>query len=102
MLDLTDEVNEVLDSEAGRDAILDLASPPASKSIRIIFKRNFSKTIVDGVEWETYEVYVLGKPEDFADAKQNDMITVDNENFNIEHIELPNYNGFVKVRLTKK
>jgi len=99
-LDLSNEVDEITGSEVGDDAVITTASPSETKAIRVIFHKEYS--VEDNFESmeEAYQLWVECKASDVTNAAQNDTITINEVEYNIESVELSQSNWTV-LRLTE-
>lgn len=98
-LDLSAEANEIVESEIGVDAILETATPDESKSIRVVFHKEYSTEENIDYQEEAYQYWVECKAVDVTNAVQNDTIIISNVEYNIESIELAQA-GWTVLRLT--
>lgn len=98
-LDFTSEVNEIINSEIGDDAILIITSTGEVKTIRVVFHKEYSvEDNFDSVE-EAYQLWCECKTSDVTDAAQNDTITINSVDYNVESVELSE-GGWTILRLT--
>lgn len=87
-LRITDnEIKEILNSEVSAEAKLVTASPTTTKYIRVIFHSQYSAEDILETNREAYLYWVDCYCDDVADAKQDDKITIDGVEYNIESIE---------------
>ena len=86
-LDLSSEVDEIINSEIGSDAILVTASPSETKTIRVIFHTQFSLGDEMDTQYPVYEHWADCKTSDVTNAAQNDKLTVAGTEYNIEYPE---------------
>lgn len=98
-LEFTNEVDEIIKSEIGSTAVLVIASTGEIKTIRVVFHKEYS--VEDNLEtqWEAYQIYVECKRADVEDAAQNDTITINSIDYNIESIE-QSEGGWTILRLS--
>ena len=99
-LDLTDEINEILDSEIGSDATLTTASPSGVSSVRVIFTKSYLPVdVADKVNWSGYDIIARGLAENFVNAKQDDTLLVGSVTYRIEDTYETN-DGWIYLSLT--
>lgn len=99
-ISFTNEVNEINNGQFGIDATISIASTGANKVIRGIFHEQFSlEEDFDSVQ-EAYEASFECATADITGAAQNDTLTVDSVNYNIEQIERQQ-SDFTILRLSK-
>ena len=98
-LDFTNEVDEIINSEIGDDAILVITSTGEVKTIRVVFHKEFS--LEDNLESpeEAYQLWAECKTSDVEDAEQNDTITIRTVDYNVETVE-PSDSNWTILRLT--
>lgn len=87
-LSFTSEVDEIINSEIGNDAILITATPAETKSIRVVFHTQFSVGGDYDVETPIYEHWADCKTSDVSNAVKNDSLTVGGVAYNIEYPEV--------------
>lgn len=80
-------ISEVLNSEFSVEARLVTASPASTKYIRVIFHSQFSAEDILETSREAYLYWVDCYYDDIVDVKQNDKITIDGVEYNIESVE---------------
>lgn len=98
-LDFSNDVSEIINSEIGNDAILTTASPSAVTNIRVVFHKEYSvEENFDSAE-EAYQLWCECKATDVTGAAQNDTITINSTDYNIESVELSE-TGWTILRLT--
>jgi hypothetical protein len=83
---ITPEIDEVLNSEAGTDAVLNTAAAGES-NIRVIFRRPYANASVMNVSWDSATPTAECKSSDISLAQQNDTVTVNGVTYKIDHIE---------------
>ena len=99
-LDLSNEVDEITGSEIGDDAVLVITSTGEVKTIRVVFHKEYSVEDNMETQWEAYQIYVECKGTDVEDAKQNDTITINSVDYNVESIE-QSQGGWTVLRLSE-
>jgi len=98
-LDFTNEVDEITNSEIGDDAVLVITSTGEVKTIRVVFHKEYSVEDNMETQWEAYELYAECKASDVEDAAQNDTITINQVDYNVESVEL-SQGGWTVLRLS--
>lgn len=98
-LDFTNEVDEITNSEIGDDAVLVITSTGEVKTIRVVFHKEYS--LEDNFESpeEAFQIWAECKSSDVEDAEQNDTITINTIDYNIETVE-PSEGNWTILRLT--
>lgn len=81
------EIKEILNSEISTEAKLVTTSPVQTKYIRIIFHSQYSAEDVMDMNREAYLYWADCFYDDVKDARQDDKITIDGIEYNIESIE---------------
>ena len=99
-LDFTNEVDEITNSEIGDDAVLVITSTGEVKTIRVVFHKEYSVEDNMETQWEAYQIYVECKASDVEDAAQNDTITINSVDYNVESIE-QSQGGWTVLRLSE-
>lgn len=97
---LSDSVREVLNSEFSTKAKLVTALPSRTKYIRVIFHSQYSAEDVYDMSRESYLYWARCHSDDVVNVKQNDKITINGTEYNIESIELQQ-DKWTILRLTK-
>ena len=98
-LDLSAEALEIINSEIGINAILETATPSEVTNIRVIFHKEYSvEDNFESVE-EAFQLWVECKASDVTNALQDDTITINGIEYNIESVE-PSQGGWTILRLT--
>lgn len=99
-LNLINEIDEILSSEIGDDAILTTSSPEEVKQIRVVFHKEFSVETDMETQWEAYQVFAECKSADVIFAQQDDTITINSKTYKIKYIELTE-SGWTILRLSE-
>lgn len=99
-ISFANEVQEINNGQFGTDAVISIASTSANKTIRGIFHEQFSlEQEFDSVQ-EAYEAWFECATADITGAAQNDTLTINSVNYNIEQIE-DQQSDFTILRLSK-
>lgn len=99
-ISFANEVEEINNGQFGTDAIISIASTNTTKTIRGIFHEQFSlEQDFDSVQ-EAYEAWFECATTDITGAAQNDTLTINSVNYNIEQIE-QQQSDFTILRLSK-
>lgn len=86
-LDFTNEVDEIINSEIGDDAILITANPSETKTIRVVFHTQQNIADQYDEEYPVIEHWAECKSSDVMNAVKNDSLTVKGTEYNIEYPE---------------
>lgn len=99
-ISFANEVEEINNSQFGVDALISIALTSTTKTIRGIFHEQFSlEQDFDSVQ-EAYEAWFECATADITGAAQNDTLTINSVDYNIEQIE-QQQSDFTILRLSK-
>lgn len=99
---LNDSIREILSGEFSSEAKITLQNPPGSvKFIRVLPRFEFSQESVMDVEREAYNYYCECCTDDLKDVQQDDVIRINEQDYNIEIIS-HKANNWSTLILSKK
>lgn len=99
-ISFANEVEEINNGQFGTDAIISIASTSTTKTIRGIFHEQFSLEEDFDNAQEAYEAWFECATADVTGTEQNDTLTIDSVDYNIEQIERQQ-SDFTILRLSK-